>query len=216
MTLSVWGDGHIDVGHWCELQNVSVRKIGTKPCLSTTLQTKMTRLKDLGGFIETAEDDIVTMEGEIVDTQIRVSHLCPKFHKMNTVNASTLMNHCNQCDAFCKTTKIKSILNGHITIDVKSTHNKIVMDDGNFRQLLNFSQEFKENTDDLASQILSHDNLKVEMFDHEVLRAVFIKVGECSSAVPGSSSSNATMANAVCDAESLGLNFVFPEDPELS
>ncbi|XP_065139046.1 uncharacterized protein [Paramisgurnus dabryanus] len=90
MTLSVWGDGHIDVGHWCELQNVSVRKIGTKPRLSTTLQTKMTRLKDLGRFIETAEDDIVTMEGEIVDTQIRM----PRPKKRSTIAKRLYAQRC--------------------------------------------------------------------------------------------------------------------------
>lgn len=175
MALSVWGDSHVDIGKWYELRNVSVRQFDMKPCLSTTLQTEIKVLEDLGNCFQTVEDEVVTMEGEIVDTEIKESHLCPKFHKMDAVNTSTLMNRCIKCDAFCKTTKIKSILNGHITIEVNSIHQKIMIDDGHLRELLDLCQNFKDTTDDLASRILSHDWLRVQMMDCALVKAEFVQ-----------------------------------------
>lgn len=188
MALSIWSDGHVDVGKWYEMQNISVRQFNMKPCLSTTLQTEIKVLQDLGNCFQRDEDEVTTIEGDIVDTEIKVSHLCPKLHKMDPVNTTTLMNRCMKCDSFCKTTKIKSILNGHISIESNAVHQKIIMDDGHLRELLNLSENFKDTTDELASKVLSNDQLRVQMMDRVLVKAEFVKASEGSGASPGPSS----------------------------
>lgn len=70
--------GHLEIGEH-EFQNVSVRQFNGKACISTTLQTEMKVLEDCGSWVETVQTEIVTVEGEIIDTELRVNHLCPKY-----------------------------------------------------------------------------------------------------------------------------------------
>lgn len=233
MALSVWGDCQVEVGKWYELQNVSVRQFDMKPCISTTLQTAIKVLPDLGTCFQSDEHTITTIEGDIVDTEIKISHLCPKLHKMDAVNPTTLMNRCIKCDAFCKTTKIKSNLNGHVSIELNGVHKKILMDDGQLREVLNLPEKCRDSSDDLATRVLSHDRLRVQMMGRVLVKAEFVDIHESTAAYPGPSTAaypgpstaaflgqssgaspgpNATMEKNVSDVESEGLDFLFSEE----
>ncbi|XP_026066284.1 U1 small nuclear ribonucleoprotein C-like [Carassius auratus] len=187
MALSVWGDSQVDVGKWYELQNVSVRQFDMKPCISSTLQTEIKVLPDLGNCFQSDEHAIITIEGDIVDTEIKVSHLCPKLHKMDAVNTTTLMNRCIKCDNCCRFTKCRSNLNGHVSIEVNGVHKKIIIDDGHLREVLNLSEKFRDTTDDLATKVLSHDRLRVQMMGRVLVKAEFVDVSESTAAFPGPS-----------------------------
>lgn len=190
--LTVWGDRSLVIGRWYQLTDVSVRLINQTTCLSTTVETTYSIVDDFGSSAKVEQGVRKSIVGEIVDTDIKIQYLCPQFHTLEFVNLETNMARCENCRAYCKTSKVTSLLRGHITVEIEAKKKKIHMDHDNFCNLLGLPTHAKYNSNELVLKVLGHDKLQIDMCGELMINVQFVdnaaEKSMCeakSSSVPG-------------------------------
>lgn len=91
-----------------------------------------------------------------------MEHFCPKHLLLQTVNASTLMTRCNQCQAFCKTSKTTVEFRGHISGKIKSAQQKISLDNMQIWELLSVKDGESMDSHSLVADILVHVEMHIQ------------------------------------------------------
>ncbi|XP_027013206.1 uncharacterized protein LOC113649567 isoform X2 [Tachysurus fulvidraco] len=126
MLLAVWGVNDLQVGKWYNAFNLSVRLFKNNMSLSTTAQTTMEKLEDCGPTKDFDESEIKTVNGEILEADVKVEHYCPKHHVLENVNLGTLMTRCSKCSSYCKTSKITVEIRGHVGVSMEGQQEKFI------------------------------------------------------------------------------------------
>ncbi|CAM4569787.1 unnamed protein product [Leuciscus chuanchicus] len=184
LLFTLWGQHDLMQGSWYKLENVSVRQFKAMATLSTTVQTTISQMEDCGAAKEFTDADLQIVVGEIVDAEVKVEHFCPKHHLVQTVNASTLMTRCNECKAFCKTAKTTVEFRGHVSVMVKSTQQKIYLDDVQIRDLLKLKADESVDSHSLVADILVHDEMCIQTWREFVAKVTFNDQSASSSSEP--------------------------------
>ncbi|XP_017212030.1 uncharacterized protein isoform X2 [Danio rerio] len=198
--LSLWGDHVMTIGEWYILTNVSVRVFKGMTSLSTTMQTSLSVVENSGPAKEFVEEDVTSVVGEIVEAEVKVDHFCPKHHLLENINVATHMTRCTKCASFCKTSKSRVEMRGHIGITVDFVQRRIPLDDAEIRELLNLNGRENLDSHALAAKLLVHDDLKVEMWREFITRVLFVKKDDAVDAPKdGSDEAAAAVSNGEKD-----------------
>lgn len=90
------------------------------------------------------------------------------------------MTRCENCRAFSKTSKVTSLLHGHITVEIGAQNKEIHMDHDSFTC-------GRHDSSELVSKVLGHEELQIDMCGQVMINVQFVK-SMCearSSSVPG-------------------------------
>ncbi|XP_052464063.1 uncharacterized protein LOC128021130 [Carassius gibelio] len=217
VSLTVWGGDGLQVGKWYRLTNTSIRKFGGCTCLSTTAQSKITIVPDVSCTVAHIMENFDRKEGEIITAEVKVEYVCPRQHPLPSVNLATSLTRCQQCDAFCRTSRVVSVLRGIVTIeDSSGKMNNFVLDDFLLRKLLNVPSGSTPDPDVLVMRLLGEgsSHLHVKFRGQRVLDVAFVADVNTtsSSSVPQSTECKASSSNMGDDlSDDLMLQEIFSE-----
>lgn len=187
LLLTVWERDILVTGKWYTIKNVSIRQFEGCTCLSTTKQSVLTIVPDLTSDVAKVIDRFKVKEGEVVTAEVKVEYQCPMLHPLTAVNLQTLMTRCPKCAAYCKTSKVTSVLCATVTIQDKSGQmSTFEMDNLVLRELLDVPTHSRVETDDLAAKLRNDDevNLHIKYRGQRVVSASFISKAANQSSEP--------------------------------
>ncbi|KAA0701355.1 hypothetical protein E1301_Tti024321 [Triplophysa tibetana] len=218
ISLTVWGPEALTVGKWYKVTNTSVRLFGSCFCLSTSPESHITMVPDVADEVAQIVSNYKTTQGEVVTADVNIEYLCPKQHSLTSVNASTLMTRCQQCSAFCRTSKISSVYRAKVSLQDKcGTITTFMIEDIVLRTLLNVPKGTTVETDTLVGKLFADENslLQVKYRGQRVMSAEFVAL-ECETTHEPSTSTTptTTAAREVTDdmSDTLMLEELFEED----
>ncbi|XP_039509438.1 uncharacterized protein LOC120464152 isoform X2 [Pimephales promelas] len=212
LLLTVWGGDTLVPGKWYKIKNVSIRQFDGCTCLSTTKQSVVTVVPDVSSDVAQVVDQFKVQDGEVVTAEVQAEYQCPRLHPLPAVNFQTLMTRCPKCAAYCKTSKVTSVLRATVTIQDKCDQmNTFEMDNVVLRELLDVPTHSQVEPDDLAAKLLNDDevNLHIKYRGKRVVSASFISKAANQSSE--SQSRDVAVTSRMQESEGLSEDFMLEE-----
>ncbi|XP_077096320.1 uncharacterized protein LOC143747410 [Siphateles boraxobius] len=171
--LTVWGEEDITTGGWYFITNVSVRKFQGATFLSSTRDSKFTKITCHESVCQVEHTTSQNLTADIIGTQVNVLYICPLKHPIPDMPLSTYKVHCEKCNTFYISSCITNYTHGTLKIKTPTEIKNVQIENKFIKSIINVPDT--ANIDTIIDTLLELPPVRMTLHQNNITHIETIK-----------------------------------------